>query len=150
MKINVNNFIPEWADEITGEFPSMFLFCNEKGIIIEADVGSCSVRESELLNYCDKNPYSPEYLSEFSEKPIKEGATNIISGYYDTIEKEFIFFKKYDFKPNENGMLSIEFVKELKVFNKDTKAPAVDTQYALTAHISASGGPIASLGRNPP
>lgn len=112
MKINVDDFIPEWADSITGEYPSMFLFCDEKENIIEAEVGSGSVRESELLDYYDKNYYSYEYLVEFSEKPIKEGATNIITGYYDTIEKEFIFFKKYDFTPNE-GRLSIDFVKNM-------------------------------------
>ena len=46
---------------------------------------------------------------------------------------------------SETIQIILEFVKELKALQCN-----VDTQYALTAHISASGGPIASLGRNPP
>ena len=45
---------------------------------------------------------------------------------------------------NEDDRNSIEFVKELKALQCN-----VDTQYALTAHISASGGPIASLVHTP-
>lgn len=97
---------PKMKDDIYESFPHVFIFVKDvdgKAVVCDSDYLTGSQRFVENdKSYIEQYRFNPIHLKEKGSLSIKNGATHLITGYYDLIEQEFKHKKIFELKDTDD------------------------------------------------